>query len=111
LKEWVARLGLTVLFVALVVSFALDVMWPPSRLWVPVLLLIPATALGVGKLWLRYFEEQAIQREIRERAKKVDKPARPQTDRPDRVVPLDGEVEPKRAEPAPWPPPPDQQSF
>jgi hypothetical protein len=83
-KEWVARLGLTVLFVALVCSFALDVMWPPSRLWVPVLLLIPAAAVGAGKLWLRYFEEQATQREIRERAARVDKPARPQQRQPGR---------------------------
>jgi hypothetical protein len=99
LKEWVARLGLTLVFVALVWSFALDIMWPPSKLWIPVLLLIPASAVAAGKLWLRYFEEQAIQREIRDRTKRLDRPAPPQVVRAEERKPL-----PEVPDQGVWPP-------
>lgn len=111
MKEWIARIGLTLLFVDLVWSFALPPMWPPSRLWIPVLILIPASGWGAGLLWLRYFEEQSIQREIRERKQRLDRPA----GRPDRGRADMGQREeaprPTRAEPPTWPPPPDKQAF
>lgn len=98
MKEWIARIGLTLLFVALVGSFALPVMWPMSRLWIPVLILIPATAWGAAALWLRYFEEQDTQREIRERKQRLDRPVgRPEEPREEAPRPV-------RAELPTWPP-------
>jgi len=99
LKEWIARIGLTLLFVALVGSFTLPVMWPPSQLWIPVLILIPASAWGAGMLWLRYFEEQSVQREIRERKQRIDRPAaRPEVECSEETP------RPTRVEPPTWPP-------
>jgi hypothetical protein len=98
--ELAARVGLTALFVGLVWSFVLDAMWPPSRLWVVVWLLIAAVAWGGGWLWLRYFEEQSVQRERRERSARLDKPAGRQVARADEVQ----EVEPEVPEPGVWPP-------
>lgn len=99
MKEWIARIGLTLLFVALVGSFALPAMWPPSQLWIPVLILIPASAWGAGLLWVRYFEEQSVQREIQERKQRLDRPAA----RPERVQ-REEAPRPTRAEPPTWPP-------
>jgi hypothetical protein len=99
LPELVARVGLTALFVGLVWSFVLDAMWPPSRLWVPVLLLIPAAGWAAGWLWLRYFEEQSVQRDIRERSARLDKPAGPP-----RIVQAEEERRPEVQEAPAWPP-------
>jgi hypothetical protein len=104
--ELAARVGLTLLFVSLVWSFVLDAMWPPSRLWLPVWLLIAAVAWGGGWLWMKYFEDQSVQRENRERSARLDKPAGPP-----RIVQAEEERRPETVEPRAWPPPPDQQDF
>jgi hypothetical protein len=106
LPELAARATCTLLFVSLVWSFALNAMWPPSRLWVPILLLIPASGWAAGWLWLRYFEEQSVQRERRERSARLDKPTGPP-----RIVQAEEERRPETVEPRAWPPPPDQQQF
>lgn len=102
-----ARLGVTLPVVALVWLFVLPTLWPPTWRWLLVLALVVVWGVSAFYLWLEYFEEQSIQKEIRERAKKVDKPGRP----PSRQGEARHEERRPTTELPTWPPPPDQQSF
>jgi hypothetical protein len=106
LKELVPPVGLTVLLGGLVWLLVLTAAWPPSGAWWLVLLLVVVAVVVAGALWVDYSEEQAIQREIRERKRRLDKPVRAQE-----AWAEEEPVRPEVVEPQAWPPPPDQQSF